>query len=76
MQTGEVPLVGIADPTLPIPPSDVNIASLSDIGIWAKAPFAPERPEQAEEVERSQIKYPHISGCGPIDATLAFKFVR
>ncbi|WP_414573218.1 peptidase domain-containing ABC transporter [Nostoc sp. CCY 9925] len=68
--TGEVRLVGFADPTLPIPESDLNITSLSETGIWANAPFAPERPEQ-EEVERSQIKYPHISGRGPVDGTLA-----
>ena len=69
--TGEVRLVGFTDPTLPISLSDVNITSLSDTGIWDKAAFAPERPEQAEEFERLQIKYPHISGRGPVDATLA-----
>lgn len=63
--TGEVRLVGFTDPTLPIAESDVNIASLSDTGIWANAPFAPERPEETEEVEPGQgIKYPHISGRG------------
>jgi Cyclic nucleotide-binding domain/Peptidase C39 family len=69
--TGEVRLVGFADPTLPIPESDLNIASLSETGIWANAPFAPLSPEQPEEQERSQIKYPHISGRGPVDGTLA-----
>ncbi|AVH68165.1 peptidase domain-containing ABC transporter [Nostoc sp. 'Peltigera membranacea cyanobiont' N6] len=70
--TGEVRLVGFTDPTLPIAESDVNIASLSDTGIWANAPFAPERPEETEEVEPGQgIKYPHISGRGPVDGTLA-----
>ncbi len=69
--TGEVRLVGFTDPTLPMTESDVNIASLSDTGIWANAPFAPERPEELEEIERSQIKYPHISGRGPVDGTLA-----
>ena len=70
--TGEVRLVGFTDPTLPMTESDVNIASLSDTGIWANAPFAPERPEQTEEVELGQgIKYPHISGRGPVDGTLA-----
>ncbi|MBD2510042.1 peptidase domain-containing ABC transporter [Nostoc muscorum FACHB-395] len=68
--TGEVRLVGFTDPTLPRTESDVNIASLSDTGIWANAPFAPERPEEVE-VERSQIKYPHIEGRGPVDGTLA-----
>ncbi|MEH1899524.1 MAG: peptidase domain-containing ABC transporter [Nostoc sp.] len=70
--TGEVRLVAFTDPTLPMTESEVNIASLSDTGIWANAPFAPERPEQAEEVEpRQGIKYPHISGRGPVDGTLA-----
>ncbi|BBD70723.1 toxin secretion ABC transporter ATP-binding protein [Nostoc commune NIES-4072] len=70
--TGEVRLVGFTDPTLPMAESDVNIASLSDTGIWANAPFAPLSPEQAEEVESGQgIKYPHISGRGPVDGTLA-----
>jgi ATP-binding cassette subfamily B protein len=70
--TGEVRLVGFTDPTLPMAESDVNTASLSDTGIWANAPFAPLSPEQAEEVESGQgIKYPHISGRGPVDGTLA-----
>ncbi|MEH1794606.1 ABC transporter transmembrane domain-containing protein, partial [Nostoc sp.] len=70
--TGEVRLVGFTDPTLPMTESDINIASLSDTGIWANAPFAPERPEETEEVEPGQgIKYPHISGRGPVDSTLA-----
>ncbi|WP_392529933.1 peptidase domain-containing ABC transporter [Nostoc sp. C117] len=70
--TGEVRLVGFTDPTFPMPESDINIASLSDTGIWANAPFAPERPEEPEEVESGQgIKYPHISGRGPVDGTLA-----
>ncbi|AUB43959.1 ABCB-BAC, ATP-binding cassette, subfamily B, bacterial (plasmid) [Nostoc flagelliforme CCNUN1] len=69
--TGEVRLVGFIDPTLPMTESDVKIASLSDTGIWANAPFAPERPEELEEIERSQIKYPYISGRGPVDGTLA-----
>ncbi|MDZ8264545.1 peptidase domain-containing ABC transporter [Nostoc sp. ChiQUE01b] len=70
--TGEVRLVGFTDPTLPMAESDINIASLSDTGIWANAPFAPERPEETEEVEAGQgIKYPHISGRGPVDGTLA-----
>lgn len=70
--TGEVRLVGFADPTLPTPESDLNITSLSETGIWANAPFAPERPEETEEVESGQgIKYPHISGRGPVDGTLA-----
>jgi HlyB family type I secretion system ABC transporter len=70
--TGEVRLVGFTDPTLAIPESDINIASLSETGIWANAPFAPERPEEPEEVESGQgIKYPHISGRGPVDGTLA-----
>ncbi|WDD35975.1 peptidase domain-containing ABC transporter (plasmid) [Nostoc sp. UHCC 0926] len=70
--TGEVRLVGFTDPTLRMTESDVNIASLSDTAIWANAPFAPERPEQTEEVEPGQgIKYLHISGRGPVDGTLA-----
>lgn len=67
--TGEVRLIGFTDPTLSFPHSPPPSLPLSSI--WDKAPFAPERPEQAEEFERSQIKYPHISGRGPVDATLA-----
>jgi HlyB family type I secretion system ABC transporter len=72
--TGSVRLIGFTDPTLSLPDSltpSLSPDSDSDTGIWSNAPFAPLSPEQAEELERSQIKYPHISGRGPVDGTLA-----
>ncbi|MDZ8070041.1 MAG: peptidase domain-containing ABC transporter [Nostoc sp. DedQUE08] len=73
--TGSVRLIGFTDPTLSLPHSltpSLSPDSLSDTGIWANAPFAPERPEETEEVEPGQgIKYPHISGRGAVDGTLA-----
>jgi HlyB family type I secretion system ABC transporter len=71
--TGSVRLIGFTDPTLSLTPElPDSLISDSDTGIWANAPFAPERPQQAEELESGQgIKYPHISGRGPVDGTLA-----
>ncbi|WP_375494248.1 peptidase domain-containing ABC transporter, partial [uncultured Nostoc sp.] len=71
--TGEVRLVGFTDPTLSLTPQlPDSLICDSDTGIWSNAPFAPLSPESAEEIERSQpIKYPHISGRGPVDGTLA-----
>ncbi|MEH2133529.1 MAG: peptidase domain-containing ABC transporter [Nostoc sp.] len=70
--TGSVRLIGFTDPTLSLSSelSD-SLISDSDTGIWSNAPFAPLSPESAEEIEQSQIKYPHISGRGPVDGTLA-----
>lgn len=72
--TGEVRLIGFTDPTLSLPHSltpSLSLSSSSDTGIWSNAPFAPLSPESGEEQERSQIKYPYISGRGPVDGTLA-----
>ncbi|MBN3923111.1 peptidase domain-containing ABC transporter [Nostoc sp. NMS4] len=70
--TGSVRLIGFTDPTLSLTPElPDSLISDSDTGIWSNAPFAPLSPEQGEEIERSQIKYPHISGRGPVDGTLA-----
>ncbi|MFL9458195.1 peptidase domain-containing ABC transporter [Tolypothrix bouteillei VB521301_2] len=49
-------------PPPPLPPSS----------LWQDAPYAPERPEEPEEPSLSQsVKYPHVRGRGPVDASLA-----
>jgi HlyB family type I secretion system ABC transporter len=71
--TGEVRLVGFIDPTLPISASSHLLTSSSLYSdIWENAPYAPLNPEQPEELEQTEkVKYPHISGRGPVDGTLA-----
>ncbi len=66
-------LVGISDPGLSFFQSitTTDIAS-AETNFWKNVPYAQENPEESEEKRRSQpVKYPHVHGRGPIDATLA-----
>ncbi|GAB1538940.1 hypothetical protein NUACC21_16050 [Scytonema sp. NUACC21] len=50
----------------PSPPPPLSPSSL-----WQDAPYAPERPEEPEEPSSQSVKYPHVRGRGPVDASLA-----
>ncbi|MBH8573708.1 peptidase domain-containing ABC transporter [Nostocaceae cyanobacterium CENA369] len=66
---GKVRLVGFADPSFSL--SDCYTSSLSPSLEWDRVPFAPEYPEELEETDKTQIKYPYISGRGAVEGTLA-----
>lgn len=69
----EVRLIGFTDSTLSFSPSSPLPLPHSSIILnpWENIPLAPEKPEQPEETNSKQVKYPYIHGRGPIDATLA-----
>ncbi|BDA76509.1 toxin secretion ABC transporter ATP-binding protein (plasmid) [Calothrix sp. PCC 7716] len=68
-------LIGFTDPTLSfseIPHSPTLPLSPSSSNHYDSVPFAPEKPEVAEESSnKQQTKYPYIHGRGPVDAILA-----
>ncbi|RCJ29609.1 peptidase C39 [Nostoc minutum NIES-26] len=67
--TGKVRLVGFTNPSFLLPHSPTS--SLSTSLEWDNVPFAAEYPEEAEETDKAQVKYPHISGRGAVEGTLA-----
>jgi ABC transporter transmembrane region/Peptidase C39 family len=69
----EVRLIGFNDLTLTFYCSSPSPLPHSSIipNPWENIPLAPEKPEQPEETNSKQVKYPYIQGRGPIDATLA-----
>jgi HlyB family type I secretion system ABC transporter len=69
-----VRLIGFADHTLSFeqPTTTNTLEVTTNSNHYDSVPFAPEKPEVAEEsTNKQQTKYPYIHGRGPIDATLA-----
>ncbi|MEC4817733.1 MAG: peptidase domain-containing ABC transporter [Scytonema sp. PMC 1069.18] len=69
-----VRLIGLRELTISrdtvSPHSDTQTLPPSDL--WQDVPYAPERPEEPEEPSLSQsVKYPHVRGRGPVDASVA-----
>lgn len=67
-------LIGFADHTLSFEqPTTTDTQEITtNSNHYDSVPFAPEKPEVAEESSnKQQTKYPYIHGRGPIDATLA-----
>ncbi len=67
-------LIGFADHTLSFeqPTTADTLEITTNSNHYDGVPFAPEKPEVAEEPRNKQkVKYPYIHGRGPIDATLA-----
>ncbi len=68
-----VRLVGFTDPTLSFKENTTTNEDISPVANpWENVPFAPEKPEALPSKTSAQlVKYPFVSGRGPVDATLA-----
>jgi HlyB family type I secretion system ABC transporter len=68
-----VRLIGLRELTISgdtvSPHSDTQTLSPSDL--WQDVPYASERPEEPEEPSPQSVKYPHVRGRGPVDASVA-----
>lgn len=69
-------LIGIARSLFVSPSTESSIernnASLATSDCDSAAiPYAPDRPPELEDAAPSKIKYPHVSGRGPVDGALA-----
>ncbi|KYC35484.1 peptidase C39 [Scytonema hofmannii PCC 7110] len=68
-----VRLIGLRELTISgdtvSPHSDTQ--TLRHSSLWQDVPYAPERPEEPEEPSPQSVKYPHVRGRGPVDASVA-----
>lgn len=67
---GYVRLVGLPRTTLSASASATRDSSRIN-SLLEEIPYAPDHPRQPEKGTQSQLKYPHVHGRGPLNATLA-----